>query len=420
MPVTACAGWADITPDRPLPLAGFVERRGLSSAIEDRLEVAGVCFRDADGRVALILSYDLMFVGGELADAVVSYAVSTFGVRPADIMLLASHTHFAPATDSTKPILGVVDDSYLRQVIAASRAFVTRLIEAEALPARLLHGRGSSEAAINRRLPWPLPNLGRGRFAWGEAVMAPNADGALDKAIDVIRVVGEGGATRAILWRYTCHPTGFPDATRVGPDYIGPVRRRLRGEFGDDVPVVFLPGFAGDARPRTPDRPASLHKFLDVAIHGPCFTPFDLPGWRRWCDALAGDVLQAAQAAEETQPAQGRLASAACDLPLERVVDGAGGERAIAFRRLVVGNTLDLVAVGAEPLVGLRALVPWPGAWPVGYLSDVFGYWPTDADIRLGGYEVRDFLGAFGLSGRLRNGLDDVFRRSLAGLERVT
>jgi hypothetical protein len=60
------------------------------------------------------------------------------------------------------------------------------------------------------------------------------------------------------------------------------------------------------------------------------------------------------------------------------------------------------------------------GAWPVGCLDDVYGYLPTDEQVRRGGYEVDGFRAAFGLKGRFdgRNAsaLDTLLRET--GLRR--
>lgn len=46
----------------------------------------------------------------------------------------------------------------------------------------------------------------------------------------------------------------------------------------------------------------------------------------------------------------------------------------------------------------------------LGYLGDVFGYWPTARQAAEGGYEGGAFVTMFGLSGRLRPSIDEAFR----------
>jgi hypothetical protein len=49
------------------------------------------------------------------------------------------------------------------------------------------------------------------------------------------------------------------------------------------------------------------------------------------------------------------------------------------------------------------------GAWPIGVLDDVFGYFPADSQIPHGGYEVDQFRQCFGIKGRFTGNNDATF-----------
>ena len=53
------------------------------------------------------------------------------------------------------------------------------------------------------------------------------------------------------------------------------------------------------------------------------------------------------------------------------------------------------------------------GAWPIGILDDVFGYFPADLQIPQGGYEVDEFRKFFGIQGRFTGNNDATFAHLL-------
>jgi hypothetical protein len=91
---------------------------------------------------------------------------------------------------------------------------------------------------------------------------------------------------------------------------------------------------------------------------------------------------------------------------------GANRNRLVEVQHLdVLGERI--LAVSAEPLVGLRGLCP-QNSLLVGYSRDVFGYWPRDMEIGEGGYEVNGFKDWFGVPHAWQSRLDQVFS-GLAG-----
>jgi hypothetical protein len=115
---------------------------------------------------------------------------------------------------------------------------------------------------------------------------------------------------------------------------------------------------------------------------------------------------------ETPMPLFGPIRSACTALDVSLLLDGDNGERPVEFRRLAIGKSLDLWAVAAEPSIALRDLLPKTEATvAVGYLGDVFGYWPTARQAAEGGYEGRIFVTRFGSNGRLRPSIDEAFRR---------
>src|SRR4051812_16454232 len=95
----------DLTPrDRPVHLAGYALRRAPAWEILDPIELSAILLECAEGR-CLLFSFDLMIVGSELQDMILS-KLEHEGFSVDEVVLLASHTHNAPATDQACEPLG--------------------------------------------------------------------------------------------------------------------------------------------------------------------------------------------------------------------------------------------------------------------------------------------------------------------------
>ena len=362
----------------------------------------------ADGRRVVLVGFDLLYVGPELTGRVSDHLRTHHGIAADDVLLAASHTHFAPATDPGKPIIGIADPGYIAVVGDRVIALLDRLLADPGAPVGAGMAERRADHSVNRRLPTPTPDGGT-RIAF-----APNPAGRRDERVTVVRLEREPGVPVALVWHYTCHPVGLPDRSLLSPDYPGIVRARLRTVFGRDLPVLFLQGFCGDVRPvarqgswwwgrrRTPE----------------AFIPFDDAGYAAWADGLAGCCLAAARAARSGR-LEGPLASAARDIPAECLVADGAGRPPLRLQRLDLGR-LSLCALSAEPTQDIAAVFPPAPAGirrlAVGYAGDVFGYLPSDAQIAVGGYEVDGFLPLFGLGGPLNPDAGSVTGAALADL----
>lgn len=370
----------------------------------------------------MILALDTLYVGPAVDAELRAFLRDEHGVRDADVLLLASHTHYAPALDATKPLLGVVDAGYVAFVLEECKRMLRRLLARPTVPLSLSPASLPWRGAIGRRRSWRLPYVGGtpGHFGLHGPAMAPARAELDDHRVRSWLMRSTDGAPLAVLWSCACHPTGFPRPGQVSAEFPGRVREAVRTRIDPALPVVFLPGFAGDVRQRSPETRPVLRRALRTARWGPSFCPLDETGWRCWIDELTATVEATLGAAEQALPAplSGSLRSASGDLALAEVLDGTNDPRSIRFQRLRIGDALDLWAVAAEPSLALRELLPRAGSTvAVGYLGDVFGYWPTARQAAEGGYEGHDFITAFGLSGRLRPSIDDAFRSMVERLD---
>ena len=204
-------------------------------------------------------------------------------------MLLASHTHNAPATDRACELLGPPDLKFVNDAADAAEELVRR-IERE-LPARVSLDifRGRLNHSINRRRHWPFPTFGRTYgFKWRSVVLSPNPSGPRDEdaTVIVLRKI-DNSKSLAVFWHYACHPTAAGAIDVVSADYPGAVRRLLRERFGK-IPCVFAQGFCGDVRPNVTPSPRNLRlrerfdRIVRIVASGnlfPAVTSADVTAW---------------------------------------------------------------------------------------------------------------------------------------------
>lgn len=412
--VQLTAGSIDITPLRPAPLAGWQDRAEHFERVSDPLEINGILLRDRDV-AALVLSVDALYVGRHLLAAIDSQ-LDHSALENYLVLAAASHTHYAPALDTTKPALGLIDEHYAAQVQERVSTLVERLFTCAAEGARLRYGSGSTEHAVNRRrFGWHM----RGGLPRRTIGMRANPSGPSDRTIHLVRFDKENGQPLAVLWSYACHPVAFPRPLEVTAEFPGVVRRALRAQFGPDLPVLFLQGFSGDLRPPAVI-PAGRHPKRRIAdvVQGPSLGRFSEADYAQWSGSLAR--LVSGVASGELAALAPSVRHATVAIPLGQLIEGGDELRELTISRLELADTLQFLALSAEVVVeygaSLARLFPGVTSIPVGCAGDVYGYLPTCRMVGEGGYEAEEFLESFGLAGRFRASVEEAVTEAMREL----
>ena len=173
------------------------------------------------------MAADLVAVDAALCDRVARVA----GIDRSSLLLAASHTHSGPAgvTHALHPAIEDDVDQELRvRFVETCAAAITKARE---------------------RRTKAIVHMGRAKTA-GFASNRNDADGPYSPDVIVLearalegRVIG-----RAVHW--TCHPTILSSANlEISADFPGSLRRSLQ-QTGDDIPILFLNGAAGDVSTR--------------------------------------------------------------------------------------------------------------------------------------------------------------------------
>jgi Neutral/alkaline non-lysosomal ceramidase, N-terminal len=402
----------DVTPrDRPTRLAGYAARTEPAATILDPIEVSAVLL-ECPGQRCLIFSFDLMIVGSELQSLVVA-RLTRHGFSPGEIILLASHTHFAPATDHACSRLGLPDDRFVKDVADAAEDLLLQMLEKQSSEIHLEVKRGQLNHSINRRRYWPFPTFSRTYgFRFASISMAPNRDGATNELATVLLLRSASTSdVIGVIWHYTCHPTAVIPDNVISADYPGVVRRALRERFGE-IPCVFVQGFCGDISPnKHPSKQRAavrerIGRAIRTVISGPTFPTASANEWTRWSENLAARVVEIALAPSARVSSPQMLAVGSASIPLGEFFKGLKPDKQLTVQIVRLGEAIELVILSAEVTVEWEDIINreiplQDGRMRLyaGYSGALFGYLPTPAQIRQGGYEAVGFQPLFGLSG---------------------
>ena len=397
---SVAAGYVDITPSQPIPLAGYKSRSGPFTAVADPLEANAIILRSQEQQV-IIVSFDLLYVGHDLRQGLLDCLQPELGA--ASLFLAATHTHYAPATSAFLPILGQRDASYVPYVVERVAALIRRLIRSPLASATLSYREGVAQHAVNRR----KSRLIKSKTGWlykKKVELGPNLRGPRDETIRMVAVLRDDQVPTCIIWNYACHPVSFPRKSEISADYPGVVRHLLRERLRADIPVVFFQGFAGNIRPREVAWPQTARDRVRWLLRGHQWTRFSPAAWQQWSTSLATCVLKTYASATICLPTQDATISLhRHTAPLSTFLTGQITEREISFHRICIGNMLNIIGISAEPVIeyvkSIKKSYPQYLSIPVGYIDEVYGYMPTAKILKEGGYEVDGFLRSFSLPG---------------------
>jgi len=404
------AAHCDITPTQPLPLAGFGTRTGVWSSIHSRLEANAVMLDDGAQRVFLV-SADLLYIGAALRNRILDLLGGRIGEE--ELLLAASHSHYAPATSELLPQLGSVNHDYREYIARQIATLVDQLLTSPATPATLRHARAQADHSVNRRRV-PFSDHFRPAAA-RSAQMAPNFRAPRDETVHVLRFDDAHDRPLALVWNYACHPVFFPNRDQVSAEFPGVVRNSLRDDYGRGLPVVYLQGFAGNVRPRAILPAHGVRGWLRNLTNRHYWKHFTLEEWTTWATSLAAVTTAAAENARRAAPIAVALQrsrhSETCAWML--AAGAVAGGRPFSIQHVRFAEAVHLIAVSAEPMVEyidvLRQIFPNGAIIAVGCIDEVVGYLPTRAMLSEGGYEVEDFRRAFDIDARFETAVEARF-----------
>lgn len=231
MSLSAGVAVRDITPGKPLFLAGYPQAPRTSTGVHDPLLASALYLSDDQTRL-LFVSVDALFLSPDSAAICRQAIARTGGIPAANILISATHTHSAPLTASilawkNDPVVPPPDAEYLEQFHAAIIATAVSACQS-ARPASL----AVTSAAI--------AGVGSNRLV---------PDGPFDPEASLLAVRSRGKLI-ALSLIYGMHPTVLhEDSTLVSADFPHYAREQIGIAF-PGVVVVYHNAPCGNLSPR--------------------------------------------------------------------------------------------------------------------------------------------------------------------------
>jgi hypothetical protein len=391
------AGFASVvlTPETNMWMSGYASRTKPAEGKETELFGKALALEDDRGTRLVIVTLDLIGVPRSLRKNLEKRCADAYKLPPEGFLLNASHTHCGPEfrvgrypwdDGNTKPT--EEGDGYGQQLEEKLFKLIGEALN-RASPARLGYTHARAGFAMNRRLPTPNGYQN-----------SPNPDGPVDQAVPVLRVVGEDGKLRAVLFGYACHNTAL-NFTRWSADYAGYAQEFIERAHPGTV-ALFLMGCGGDQNPYprftvdlAQQHGRALANAVEIALQ---VAPREVNGPLR---AAYGEVsldyapLPTREEFRKRLDSRDKWEAGHAKRFLARLDSGDTLPTSYPCPVQVVhfGTGLVLAALGGETCVdySLRLKKELAGnapVWVAGYSNDVMGYVPSRRVREEGGYEA--------------------------------
>ncbi|HWQ56162.1 MAG TPA: neutral/alkaline non-lysosomal ceramidase N-terminal domain-containing protein [Bryobacteraceae bacterium] len=381
----AGAATVSITPREPIWMAGFAFRKHPSEGVRQDLHLKALALEDQAGKVAVLVTADLVDTDRYVWDVVADRCQKQFGLTRDRLVFNEAHTHSAPVvTRQHVPAWYPVDEAQaavLRRYVAEvtdKAVDVVGMAIRNLAPATLEFGQGFAGFAVNRR-----------------RVRDRSLPGPVDHDVPVLRVRDAVGTLRAVVVGYACHATALSDY-QIGGDWPGYAQEEIE-KAHPGATALFVQGCGADSNPlprNTVELAQRYGRVLAAAVQ-------EVLGARM--KPLSGPLETAFERVDlplQKPPTRAELEArrAAGDRSAERLLkvlerDGKLIDRyPYPVQVWRFGRGLKFVALGGEVVADyalrLKARHGWDDTWVAGYSNDIFAYIPSARVLKEGGYEA--------------------------------
>jgi hypothetical protein len=389
----------DITPDYPVRLTGYANRKTEYEGVDQRLFAKALAIGSDQDSPAILITVDNLGVPASMTAEVAARLEKKCGLKPERLAICSSHTHSAPALKVVAPLIfvGDITEDQIDRIARYSRDLTDRLEEvathalADRRPGRLAWSEGKVDLAINRR------KMQDGKWTgFGEVPAGP-----VDQSMPMLRVTDADGKLRGILVNYACHCTTLGGRyNRVGGDWAGYAQEIIEREHPGAVAMVAI-GCGADANPNyrgdTPDYPrkngekvAQEVERLLASTFQPVSTKITA---RHERIELPFDKLPTREEFAERAKQKGPIAHHAA-VNLARLERGEVLPTKLPYdiSTWQFGNDLTMVFLAGEVVVDyalrLKSELPGRRLWITAYANDNPCYIASRRVLAEGGYEV--------------------------------
>lgn len=376
---------ANITPTNALWMGGYAKRTRPAEGTETELWLKVLALEDTAGHRAIILTSDLLAIRPPLYHACLLRFQRQFGLKPAQILLTASHTHCGPFLPARADALTALDETQQRLIADYCRFLEDTVVETagQALnrlsPAHLSAGEARTGFAANRRNN-PERDVEK-------LVQQGTLAGPVDHSVPVLTVSQPDGKLLAVLFGYACHNTTL-DSYRWCGDYAGYAQMALE-QSHPGAQAMFFMGCGADQNPLPRTRPELARRYghmLAAAVEEALLQP------PQKLSPLLKTAMETVMLNLGAQPTVAELEKLAKDeTPYVRrwatrlLADLRAGkplERTCPYPVQVwrLGDRQLLITLGGEPVVdyALRFKRDFGAeTWVAGYANSVMAYIPS-------------------------------------------
>lgn len=379
-------------------MAGYASRTKPSDGTTLDLFAKTLVIEDPQAQRLVIVTLDLIGVPKSMREALSRRLSQEHGIKPAALLINASHTHSGPELRATRTDATDEPNRRAEEAEAYTQELENKIVAMVAdcagrlKQARLLYGRARCGFAMNRRTPGPKGYSNH-----------PYLEGPVDHDVPLLRVVDAQGTELALAFGYACHNTTL-GLQQFNGDYAGYAQQAVEAAHPGAV-ALFINGCSGDQNPypRGKVEQAEVHgKSLASAVDAALATDLvELTGSIR--SALEEIPLSYGALPTEPQLLERQKSSVKLDAGHAGRLLGVLRERGslpsqypYPVQVLRIGDQLSLVALGGEVVVDyslrLKREIQDPHVWVAGYSNDVMTYIPSLRVLKEGGYEAGDAM----------------------------
>lgn len=397
----------DITPDYPVRLNGFGNRREESDGVTQRIWAKALAISQGDEPPVVLVTLDNLGVRLPMVEEVAAKLAEKFKLPRERFAVTFTHTHTAPKVNGASDTIFSTPippehqtniDRYTRDLTAWIEQAATQAIE-DRRPARLRRGAGTVGFAVNRR----------------------TAGGPVDHELPVMVVEDLDGKIRAIYVTYACHCVTLSD-NKISGDWAGFAQSLIEKNHPGAVALASV-GCGSDSNPSSGVTGADVQAAIDQG------------------QEIADEVERLLKT--ELKPVTGSIAATLkrIDLPLserptrEQLVETVAANNASSYNASVqlarldrgepllaaidypvqtwtFGDNLAMVFLAGEVCVDyshrLKKELDASRLWLHGYSNDFGCYIPSERLLQEGGYGGGGEVNYFDLPATLAPGMEQL------------
>ena len=418
---------ADITPKKPIWMAGYGGRTKPSEGTLHPLWAKALALEDAKGNRAVIIGTDTLGMTASIYANLKARLAKEHKLQPEQIMLNASHTHTGPVLRGGLYDIYPLNAAHIKRIEEYSARLENEIVRitGEALknlePVTLKHGIGITRFGVNRRENKPYSDVPK-------LIAAQALKGPIDHDVPVLAVY-KGLELKSVVFGYACHSTTL-GIQKFSGDYSGFTQIALEKSHPGTL-ALFSAGCGADINP-LPRRVVHLAE--------------------RYGNMLAAAVEETLL--QKMQPLEPRLTTRIKTIPLEYgalpepAALAAAAKNQTNYRGRWAARMLKLQADDDVPKTYPYPIQCWrvgdllwltmggevvvdfslnfkkqygPRTWVTSYCNDVMAYIPTFRVLQEGGYEGQSSMAVYGLpADRWKENVEDLVTEGINQLVRDT